>query len=119
MANMYTILQQLCAAKKITITDMCREAGVPRSSVGNLARGSTKQLSAKNVQKIASYFNVSTDCIFGNEQKEKPVTDNGNELDILDHIDVGFLGDYKELTDENKAILRDMVRIMRDRQGGA
>lgn len=61
MCNMYSILQNLCAQKGITITEMCREAGVPRSSVGNLATGSTQQLSAKNMQKLATYFNVSAD----------------------------------------------------------
>ena len=61
MCNMYSILQKLCAQKGITITEMCRAAGVPRSSVGNLATGSTQQLSAKNMQKLATYFNVSAD----------------------------------------------------------
>ncbi len=51
MCNMYSILQKLCAQKGITITEMCRAAGVPRSSVGNLATGSTQQLSAKNMVK--------------------------------------------------------------------
>ena len=54
MEDMYTILKKLCAARGITLTDMCRESGVPRSSVGNLATGSTQQLSAKNVQKLAN-----------------------------------------------------------------
>lgn len=74
MDNMYSIIQALCEKKGITITEMCREAGVPRSSMGNLATGSTQQLSAKNIQKVAEYFNVSTDYLLGKE--EKP-TDKG------------------------------------------
>lgn len=69
MDNMYSIIQALCEKKGITITEMCREAGVPRRSMGNLATGSTQQLSAKNIQKVAEYFNVSTDYLLGKEKK--------------------------------------------------
>jgi transcriptional regulator with XRE-family HTH domain len=76
MYNMYEILKELCSSRGITITDMCRAANVPRSSVGNLATGKTQQLSAKNMQKIASYFNVSTDYLLGNEKQKTPATDS-------------------------------------------
>ena len=86
MVNMYSILKSLCADKGITITDMCRASGVPRSSVGNLASGSTQQLSARNMQKLATYFGVSVDYLLGNDQKEKPATDSDGltEADMLD-----------------------------------
>lgn len=82
MDNMYSIIQDLCEKRGITITEMCREAGVPRSSVGNLATGSTQQLSAKNVQKAAEYFNVSTDYLLGKE--EKPA--NKGELQNIENF---------------------------------
>ena len=118
MGNMYTILQDLCAKRGITITEMCREAGVPRSSVGNLATGSTQQLSSKNIKKLASFFNVSTDYLLGNEKE--PATDSDgfrleDDIDLAD-VDIAFLGGFKELTEENQATIRDMVRIMRERQ---
>ena len=97
MENMYAVLQELCRTKNITITDMCRAAGVPRSSVGNLATGSTRSLSAKNVQKLAAYFNVSTDYLLGNTQKETPsVEQNGGLEDEL----FAFYGEVKPLFDE-------------------
>jgi hypothetical protein len=34
----------------------------------------------------------------------------------LDQIDVAFYGDFKELSDEEKETVRDMVRIMRQRR---
>lgn len=86
MCNMYSILQKLCAQKGITITEMCRAAGVPRSSVGNLATGSTQQLSAKNMQKLATYFNVSADYLLGNEEKPAPESRNG--LSIKEQKDI-------------------------------
>lgn len=78
MYNMYETLKKLCESKNITITDMCRAADVPRSSVGNLATGKTRQLSAKNMQKLASFFGVSTDYLLGNEKK--PFINGDEEL---------------------------------------
>lgn len=80
MSEMYKILQDLCKTKGITITEMCREAGVPRSSVGNLASGNTQALSAKNVQKLAAYFGVPAGRILGDTQKEKPAIPEDDEL---------------------------------------
>lgn len=109
MCNMYSILQKLCAQKGITITEMCRAAGVPRSSVGNLATGSTQQLSAKNMQKLATYFNVSADYLLGNE--EKPAA--ADELDELvkDEL-VGFYGDVKkELTPGDIEDIKTLMKL--------
>ena len=36
--------------------------------------------------------------------------------DILDDVDIAFYGEYKELSEDDKAVLRDMVRVMRDRR---
>lgn len=87
MSNMYKILKHLCDLKGITVTEMCRVAGVPRSSVGNLATGSTQQLSAKNVQKLANFFNISTDYLLGNEQ-EKPAAKSSDGLSKKENRDI-------------------------------
>ena len=36
--------------------------------------------------------------------------------DILYDVDIAFYGEYKELSEDDKAVLRDMVRVMRDRR---
>ena len=36
--------------------------------------------------------------------------------DLLDQVDVAFFGEYKELNDEDKETVRDMVRLMRERR---
>lgn len=38
------------------------------------------------------------------------------EHDILDEIDIAFYGEYKELTEDDKETVRDMVRVMRERR---
>ena len=36
----------------------------------------------------------------------------------LDQVDVAFYGEFKELSEEDKETVRDMVRIMRERRAG-
>lgn len=113
MEDMYTILQKLCKAKKITITDMCRESGVPRSSVGNLASGSTQLLSAKNVQKLANYFNVSADYLLGNEEKDPPEkSDRPSE----DDIKIALFGGDSEVTDEMWEEAKQFAKFIKERE---
>ena len=47
---------------------------------------------------------------------EKTPTENGERKDILDEVDVAFYGDYKVLSEDEKATIRDMARIMRERR---
>ena len=66
-------------------------------------------------QKIASFFGVSVGCLLGIEENSaKPDTNMVN----LDQIDVAFYGEFKELSEEDKETVRDMVRIMRERRAG-
>jgi len=36
--------------------------------------------------------------------------------DVLEDVDIAFYGDYKELDEDDKETVRDMVRIMRERR---
>ena len=66
----------------------------------------------KIVHTIAALFNVDindlTNC---NLEYAQP-----NKTDILDEVDLAFYGEYKELTEDDKETVRDMVRIMRERR---
>lgn len=59
--NMYEKIQELCDLKGIKIAQLCRETGVPKSTLSDLKQGKTKTLSTPNLQKIAQYFCVSLD----------------------------------------------------------
>lgn len=36
--------------------------------------------------------------------------------DVLDEVDIAFYGEYKQLTEDDKDTIRDMVRVMRERR---
>lgn len=103
MATLYETIEKLCAEKGLRPGRMCGELGISRGLMTDLKMGRKKSLSAETAQKIAAYLGVSVGCLLGQE-------------DVLDQVDVAFYGEYQELTDEQKATIRDMVHLMRRRQ---
>ena len=84
MVNMYNIIEELCAEKGVNITQMCREAGVHRSTVSELKQGRTKTLGSKNLEKLSEYFGVPIDYFLGN--KKKPTPASGSERNYEDSV---------------------------------
>lgn len=103
MANLYETIQSLCEAKGVRPGRMCSELGLSRGLMTDLKMGRKKTLNAQTAQKIAAYLGTTVGALLGSE-------------DILDQVDVAFYGEYKELTEEQKETVRDMVRLMRARQ---
>ena len=103
MANLYETIQSLCQAKGIRPGRMCSELGLSRGLMTDLKMGRKKTLNADTAQKIAAYLGTTVGALLGSE-------------DILDQVDVAFYGDFKELNEEEKETVRDMVRLMRERR---
>ena len=66
MSKLYNNIEDLCRAKKITITEMCRQAGVSRASLTDLKMGRKQSLAADTLSKIAGLFSVTVDYLLGN-----------------------------------------------------
>lgn len=109
MHNLYEVIENLCQQKGIRPGQMCNELGLSRGLITDLKMGRKKSVSAQTAQKIAAYFGVSVAYLLGETQEVG---------DILDQVDVAFYGDYKELNEEEKETVRDMVRLMRERRTG-
>ena len=71
MNEMYMRIESLCKDRGINITQMCRDAEIPRGNLTDLKKGRTAALSTKTLVKISEYFGVSVEYLLGNEQKEK------------------------------------------------
>ena len=108
MDNLYARIQSLCAEKGIRPGRLCDELSFSRSLMTDLKMGRKKTVNAETAQKIADYFGVSVAYLLGQTESR---TD-----DILDVVDMAFYGEYKELNDEEKETVRDMVRLMRERR---
>ena len=111
MANLYESILKLCERDGIRPGRLCDELGISRGLMTDLKMGRKKSVSVETAQKIASFFGVSVGVLLGHE-------DAGNAPVDLSQVDIAFYGDYKELTEEDKETVRDMVRLMRQRRAG-
>ena len=102
MSNLYETIQTLCESRGIRPGRLCDELHLSRGLMTDLKMGRKKTVNAQTAQKIAGYFGISVGKLLGEE-----------EPDVLDQVDVAFYGQFKELTEEQKATVRDMVRLMR------
>ena len=97
MSELYARIEALCKQKGVSITTMCKEAGVSRAPLTDLKMGRSKTLSSATLSKLADHFEVSIDYLLGNTQKETPpVEQNGGLEDEL----FAFYGEVKPLFDE-------------------
>lgn len=112
MANLYESILSLCERDGIRPGRLCDELGISRGLMTDLKMGRKKGINAETAQKIASFFGVSVGHLLGIEGSDAVSENQVN----LDQIDVAFYGDFKELSEEEKETVRDMVRIMRQRR---
>ena len=108
MNDLYENIQRLCQEKGIRPGFLCSELGLSRGLMTDLKMGRKKGINAQTAQKIAAYFGVSVGYLLGQEEVATP--------DILDEVDVAFYGDFKELDEQQKETVRDMVRLMRQKR---
>ena len=107
MDTLFTRIEALCAEKSIRPGRLCSDLGLSRSLMTDLKKGRKKTVNAETAQKIAGYFGVSVGVLLGQEGASAP------QGDVLDAVDVAFYGDFKELNEDEKETVRDMVRLMR------
>ena len=115
MANLYERILALCERDGIRPGRLCDELSISRGLMTDLKMGRKKGVNAETAQKIASFFGVSVGYLLGIEGSDAV---EGSEAVNLDQIDVAFYGEFKELSEEDKETVRDMVRIMRERRAG-
>lgn len=108
--------KQLCDEKGISIYKAAMEIGLNRAAANKWKAGSIPN--GQTLSKLADFFGVTNDYLLGKET-EKALTATGERSgshDVLDDVDIAFYDNYKELTEDDKATVRDMVRIMRERR---
>ena len=65
MSDLYNNIEILCKQKHISITTMCKEAGVSRGSLTDLKSGRSRLLSSEALSKIAKFFGVDVSWLMG------------------------------------------------------
>lgn len=111
----YNRFLDLCRTRGITPSRAADEIGINRSSVTSWKNnGYTPQ--GDNLNKVARYFDVSTDYLLGKtDNKKAPATEGEREIGY-DDFTYAFFDESKELTDENKQKLLEMARFFKQQQ---
>lgn len=92
----------------ISAAELTRGAGITRGLTTQWKQRKQNP-SSEAITKIASYFNVSTDYLLGK-------TDNPYTKDItFDDFIYAMYNEAKDLTAEDKAILLDMAKVLKQR----
>lgn len=121
---------ELCNSVNGTPNSIAKELGISSGSVTAWKNGTEPR--PKTLSRIADFFSVSVDYLLGNVSEPYFYLDNDRILkeinsygdedlsprkhDVLDEVDIAFYGEYKQLTEDDKATVRDMVHIMRERR---
>ena len=106
MATLYETIDKLCQERGIRPGRLCADLGISSGLLTDLKMGRKKGVNAETARKIADYLGVSVGYLLGQNEPR----------DVLDEVDVAFYGDFKELNEQEKDAVRDMVRIMRMRR---
>lgn len=114
MFNSVQHVRDLCKERKIAISQLEKECGF---SNGYLNPKKMTKISYDRAVVIAEYLGISAEQILNGPETNKAPTASGERKDVLDEVDVAFYGEYKELDEDQKATIRDMVAVMRSRKG--
>ena len=103
-------------AANMTQAEAAAKLGITAQAISNFERGINK-IENSLLLRMCEIYNTSMGRILGEEDEETEKAPTGSgERDVLDEIDIAFYGEYKELTEDDKETVRDMVRVMRERR---
>lgn len=115
MSDLYNRIETLCSEHAVSVTTMCRQAGVSRASLSDLKAGRKQSLSADTLSKLAAYFDVSIDFLLGKEQKNAPTENRGRAVTDED-IKFALFGGDGEITDAMYQEVRNFAAYIKRRE---
>ncbi len=100
-------IKDLAAEKRISLAELERRTGL---SSGSITKWGKSSPSIDKLQKIADYFNVSTDYLIGRNQTPKDATENETkELKNILQNEAGLTYSQETVTPEDRAAIDSMI----------
>lgn len=112
----YDRFVQICSDRGVSPSRAATEAGLSKSTVTKWKNTPDSKPTGAALKKLSDYFDISISELLDEENKKAPTPTEKDERDILDEVDIGFYQGFKELTEDQKDTVRDMVRVMRERR---
>lgn len=104
MGTIYENIMALCEESGIKAGKMCGDLQLSRSLMTDLKAGRKKGITDKTAVKIANYFGVSVDRVFGVETQKDPAGEGEVSEEQIKFALAGDAGDV--LTDEDMSAIR-------------
>ena len=120
MSELYDRIMSLCEAQGISGYKLCKSTGIQPSVLTDLKMGRQAGLSAKNADKIASYFGVSVSYLLGTETEKAPALTEKDRRDvakdvyqIMESLESSgeLMFDGVPMSEESKAAMAAAMRI--------
>lgn len=115
MGTLYNRIVELCDERGITGYRLCRDIGIQPSVITDLKMNRKQGLSAKNADKIASYFGVSVGYLLGTETKKAPAAEDKRKISDKD-IMFALWGDTSEVSEEDLEDVKRYAAFIRERK---
>ena len=101
-------LRQLRKERNLTLEEMAKIINSNRGSLSRYELGEV-ELKQELAKQIADFFDVSIDYLLGYSDNRKPKADTKSGIDDFAYA---LYGETKDLTDEQKQDILDMVKKM-------
>lgn len=107
-------IRSLANDRKVTLAELERNLNF---SNGSLRKWETSTPSGDKIEKIADYFNVSTDYLLGRTDnptianKKEQFFFEGKEVDVEELASTAMRFNGKPLTEENKKAIQNIIEI--------
>ena len=107
MFNLYDKLIELCKDKGVSGSRMCVDLGLSKSTMTDLKNGRIKSVSASNAQKIAAYFGITVDELYGAEIKNSPDVEEKPSREDLEMLKI-----FSALPEEKRKELMNYLKYL-------
>ncbi len=107
-------IRSLANDRKVTLAELERNLNF---SNGSLRKWETSTPSGDKIEKIADYFNVSTDYLLGRTDnptianKKEQFFFEGKEVDVEELVSTAMRFNGKPLTEEDKKAIQNIIEI--------
>lgn len=116
MGTLYERISDLCKSNGVSRSKMCLDLGLSKSTMSDMKSGRTKGVSMPTAQKIAGYFGITVDELYGREpliNEENPTAQMDSEVD---EVTIELMDIIQNGSDEDRQDLLDMYKMLKRRE---
>ena len=107
MGTLYEKITALCKSKGVSGSRMCLDLGLSKSTMSDLKFGRIKGISIPTAQKIAGYFGITVDELYGDEAEKE----NYPSEQPLTEVETLALELFRKIPEDKQAEALDLLRV--------